>query len=67
MAKANFEIVKKNDKRKNAWAKKNGYKLIRIPFSKAAQGRFVRKASQFRNWITSDSEPGPRGVGGFKS
>jgi hypothetical protein len=33
-AMANFEIVKKNDKRKNAWAKKNGYKLIRIPYTK---------------------------------
>lgn len=30
-------------------------------------GRFVRKASQFRNWITSDGRPGPTGVGGFKA
>ncbi|EKV01215.1 putative glutathione S-transferase [Leptolyngbya sp. PCC 7375] len=30
-------------------------------------GRFVRKASQFRNWITPDGAPGPRGAGGFKA
>lgn len=28
-------------------------------------GRFVRKASQFRNWITADGSPGPTGIGGF--
>ncbi|MDH3978344.1 MAG: glutathione S-transferase family protein [Gammaproteobacteria bacterium] len=31
------------------------------------QGRFVRKASQFRNWITKDGSPGPEGKGGFKA
>lgn len=28
-------------------------------------GRFVRKASQFRNWITPDGSPGSTGQGGF--
>lgn len=28
-------------------------------------GRFVRKDSQFRNWITKDGRPGPSGEGGF--
>jgi putative glutathione S-transferase len=28
-------------------------------------GRFVRKASAFRNWITPDGSPGPSGSGGF--
>jgi len=30
-------------------------------------GRFVRKASQFRNWVTPDGSPGPTGSGGFKA
>ena len=30
-------------------------------------GRFIRKASQFRSWITSDGSPGPTGQGGFKA
>lgn len=30
-------------------------------------GRFVRKASQFRNWITPDGSPGLTGKGGFKA
>ena len=30
-------------------------------------GRFVRKASQFRNWVTADGSPGPSGQGGFKA
>ena len=29
-------------------------------------GRFVRRAPQFRNWITADGAPGPSGTGGFK-
>lgn len=33
--------------------------------TKQSKGRFVRKASQFRNWITPDGEPGPSGEGGF--
>lgn len=28
-------------------------------------GRFVRKESSFRNWVTADGSPGPTGVGGF--
>jgi len=28
-------------------------------------GRFERKASAFRNWVTPDGGPGPTGVGGF--
>lgn len=28
-------------------------------------GRFERKASAFRNWVTPDGAPGPSGVGGF--
>ena len=31
----------------------------------ASDGRFVRSESAFRNWITSDGEPGPTGIGGF--
>ena len=30
-------------------------------------GRFVRKASVFRNWVTPDGAPGPSGEAGFKA
>ncbi|MEB3210764.1 MAG: glutathione S-transferase family protein [Leptolyngbyaceae bacterium] len=30
-------------------------------------GRFVRKESQFRNWVTADGSPGKTGEGGFKA
>ncbi|MBE9221991.1 glutathione S-transferase family protein [Cyanobacterium stanieri LEGE 03274] len=30
------------------------------------QGKFIRQASAFRNWITPDGEPGITGKGGFK-
>jgi putative glutathione S-transferase len=30
-------------------------------------GRFVRKESQFRSWVTPDGAPGPSGDGGFKA
>jgi glutathionyl-hydroquinone reductase len=30
-------------------------------------GRFVRKDSRFRNWVTADGAPGPSGEGGFKA
>jgi putative glutathione S-transferase len=30
-------------------------------------GKFVRQASQFRNWITPDGSPGVTGQGGFKA
>lgn len=35
--------------------------------TKSTGGRFVRKDSQFRNWITADGSAGPTGVGGFKA
>lgn len=35
--------------------------------TKATEGKFVRSASQFRNWITADGSAGPTGVGGFKA
>ncbi len=34
--------------------------------TKSTGGRFVRKESQFRNWVTADGRPGPTGTGGFK-
>ncbi len=33
--------------------------------TKASKGRFKRKPSQFRNWITADGSAGESGVGGF--
>ncbi len=33
--------------------------------TKASKGRFKRKPSQFRNWITADGRAGKSGVGGF--
>ena len=30
-------------------------------------GRFVRKDSAFRNWVTRDGAPGPTGEGGFRA
>ena len=30
-------------------------------------GRFVRKDSAFRNFVTADGSPGPTGSGGFKA
>ena len=35
--------------------------------TKSTGGRFVRKDSAFRNWITADGSPGPTGAGGFKA
>ena len=35
--------------------------------TKATEGRFVRKDSHFRNWVTPDGSPGPSGRGGFKA
>ena len=35
--------------------------------TKSSGGRFVRKAPQFRNWITADGSAGPSGVAGFKA
>ena len=33
--------------------------------TKANNGKFIRENSSFRNWITTDGEPGITGVGGF--
>ena len=33
----------------------------------SSKGRFVRKDSSFRNWITTDGSAGPSGKGGFKA
>ncbi|VEA68279.1 Uncharacterised protein [Serratia plymuthica] len=30
-------------------------------------GRFKRSTSQFRNWVTTDGQPGEHGTGGFKA
>ncbi len=35
--------------------------------TKETKGHFKRSASQFRNWLTSDGEPGPFGKGGFEA
>lgn len=35
--------------------------------TKKSDGRFVRKAPKFRNWITPDGLPGPSGDGDFKA
>lgn len=33
--------------------------------TRISKGRFVRKESQFRNWVTADGSPGPSGTAGF--
>ncbi len=35
--------------------------------TKSTSGAFKRSAAQFRNWITSDGQPGPSGKGGFNA
>jgi putative glutathione S-transferase len=35
--------------------------------TKSTGGHFLRKDSDFRNWITADGSPGPAGKGGFKA
>ena len=35
--------------------------------TKTTNGKFVRKDSTFRNWVTRDGAAGPSGVGGFKA
>ena len=35
--------------------------------TKKEGGHFVRKAAQFRNWITADGAAGPSGIEGFKA
>ena len=34
---------------------------------KRSGGRFIRAASQLRDWVTADGSPGPSGRGGFKA
>ncbi len=34
-------------------------------YDNGASGRFERKASSFRNWVTPDGAAGPSGTGGF--
>ncbi len=36
-----------------------------VALGRIEQGRFVRKESQFRNWVTGNGAPGPSGRGGF--
>ncbi|MBN3857544.1 glutathione S-transferase family protein [Paraburkholderia sp. Ac-20340] len=45
----------------------NGQWTDRWYDTKSTGGRFVRKDAAFRNWITPDGAPGPRGRGGFKA
>ena len=35
--------------------------------TESTKGRFVRKPSRFRNWITADGSAGPTGEGGFRA
>ena len=35
--------------------------------TKPSGGRFIRKDSSFRNWITADGSAGPTGIGGYKA
>ncbi|GAA6209056.1 glutathione S-transferase family protein [Cognatishimia sp. WU-CL00825] len=35
--------------------------------TKSTDGKFVRSAAQFRNWITADGTAGPDGAAGFKA
>ena len=35
--------------------------------TKSSNGKFVRKESQFRNWVSADGEAGATGKGGFKA
>jgi glutathionyl-hydroquinone reductase len=37
------------------------------PPKKSASGKFIRKDSSFRNWITVDGSAGPTGEGGFEA
>ena len=35
--------------------------------TKSTGGHFIRKDSQFRNWVTADGSAGPSGEAGFKA
>ncbi|MEQ8701981.1 MAG: glutathione S-transferase C-terminal domain-containing protein, partial [Bauldia litoralis] len=37
------------------------------PLADDKTGRFIRKESAFRNWVTADGSPGPSGEGGFEA
>ena len=37
------------------------------PDNRLVGGRFVRRESQFRSWVTADGAPGPSGEGGFRA
>ena len=37
------------------------------PDSRTSGGKFVRRPSRFRNWVTADGSPGPSGEGGFRA
>lgn len=45
----------------------NGQLLNNWLESETENDEFVRKDSQFRNWVTVDGNAGPSGVGGFKA
>ena len=45
----------------------NGEWVARGYTARASDGRYIRKASQFRNWITPDGAAGPSGEGGFEA
>ena len=36
-------------------------------FPRAADGRYARRDSAFRDWVTPDGAPGPTGAGGFEA
>ncbi len=45
----------------------NGQWVDRWYDTKSTNGRYVRKPSAFRNWVTADGRAGPSGVSGFKA
>ncbi len=45
----------------------DGHWRIDGEVARDADGRFLRPATQFRNWVTPDGAPGPSGEGGFKA
>jgi putative glutathione S-transferase len=45
----------------------NGKWVDRWYDTEGHKGHFVRKAAQFRNWVTADGSAGPEGRGGFKA
>ena len=46
---------------------KNGKWVDQWYDTASTSGRFIRKDSQFRNWITIDGSPGPSGAGSFQA